>query len=67
MEKELNIILMVLFIQVNLLIMKRMGKENIFLKIIQFMKVILKIIYIMEKELIFGVMEDIIKENLKME
>ena len=49
------------FIMVNLKIMKKMDMEFIFLKIIVHMKVILKIIYLMEKVNLNGMMEEDIK------
>ena len=49
------------FIMVNLKIMKKMVMEFIFIKIIVHMKVILKIIYLMEKVNLNGMMEEDIK------
>ena len=55
------------FIMVNLKIMKKMVMGYIFLKIIVHMKVILKIIYLMEKENLNGMMEENMKVILQME
>ena len=50
----------------NLKIIKKMEKENIFIKMIHIMMENLLMIYLMEMENIFGTMEKNIKDYLKM-
>ena len=57
---------MVQFMLENLKIIKKMEKENIFIKMIHIMMENLLMIYLMEMENIFGTMEKNIKDYLKM-